>query len=146
LTSSVDPSGVEPRAVADTSIAIPLALSAHPHHRECVAARHEHRPALAGHSWFETYSVLTRLSDQHRISPRVAADLIAHNFPTISWLSAREQAAAARRIQARGVHGGPVYDALVAAAAMAAGLPLLSCDRRAVRTYEAMGAEVILVG
>jgi hypothetical protein len=37
-----------------------------------------------------------------------------------------------------GISGGAVYDGLVALAAAAAGLPLLSCDRHALSTYKAL--------
>ena len=45
-----------------------------------------------------------------------------------------------------GIGGGAVYDALVAAAAIEQGLPLVSRDLRAVPTYRAMGAQILLIG
>lgn len=41
-----------------------------------------------------------------------------------------------------GISGGAVYDALVAAAAVHHGLPLVSRDRRALDTYRALGLDV----
>lgn len=50
-----------------------------------------------------------------------------------------EQAVAAR------LTGGAIYDALIAATANHAGATLLSRDRRAAATYEALGVEYELV-
>lgn len=44
-----------------------------------------------------------------------------------------------------GIGGGAVYDALVAAAAIEHGLPLVSRDQRALQTYQTMGAELVLM-
>lgn len=49
------------------------------------------------------------------------------------------------RLRDADITGGAVYDALVAATASEAGATLLSLDRRAVRTYEAIGATFELV-
>jgi hypothetical protein len=46
----------------------------------------------------------------------------------------------------RGVTGGAVYDAVVAATAAVHSAELLSCDRRAVPTYEKMGVRAVLLG
>ncbi len=43
------------------------------------------------------------------------------------------------------ISGGRVYDALVGAAAAAAGATLFTADRRALPTYAAVGAEVDLL-
>lgn len=45
-----------------------------------------------------------------------------------------------------GVSGGATYDGLVGATAAEAHLPLLTLDRRARRTYEAVGARVLYLG
>ncbi len=44
-----------------------------------------------------------------------------------------------------GIGGGGVYDGLVGLAAKAAGVTLLSCDRRALATYAALGVDVRLI-
>ena len=46
------------------------------------------------------------------------------------------------RLTHAGVHGGRVYDALVAETARVAGLALISLDTRARPTYDAVGVEV----
>ena len=50
------------------------------------------------------------------------------------------------RLVELGISGGAAYDALVAATARAAGATLVSCDRRAARTYERLGADFRLIG
>jgi predicted nucleic acid-binding protein len=43
------------------------------------------------------------------------------------------------------ISGGAVYDAIVALTAAHHGRTLLSCDRRAARTYDRLGIDVIYV-
>ena len=45
----------------------------------------------------------------------------------------------------RGITGGAVYDAVVAATAVAHSAELVSCDRRALPTYEKLGVRVSLL-
>lgn len=45
-----------------------------------------------------------------------------------------------------GLRGGQIYDALVAATAKGAGAHLLSIDRRAERTYRAVGIDYEFIG
>jgi predicted nucleic acid-binding protein len=47
---------------------------------------------------------------------------------------------------AEGVVGGAVYDAVVAATAKEARATLLTLDRRAVTTYQLVGADYRLIG
>lgn len=101
--------------------------------------------ALSGHALVETYSVLTRLPDDLRLSPADAARLIDARFVPPLLLGAR----IARRLPAvlskAGIAGGAVYDALVALAALEHGCELATRDARAKATYEAMGADVVVV-
>ncbi|MBA3435718.1 MAG: VapC toxin family PIN domain ribonuclease, partial [Chloroflexi bacterium] len=55
--------------MVDTSVAIALALADHEGHVSTMAAVEGERLGLAGHAWFETYSVLTRLPPGARRSP-----------------------------------------------------------------------------
>jgi len=132
-------------AVADTSVAIALTLGDHVNHRAAVRARRDHQPALAGHARFESYSVLTRLPDAQRLSPTEAGTALHRNFPETAWLSARQMHALTGHLIELGITGGAVYDALVADAANAASLPLLTADHRAIPTYERLGVTLILI-
>jgi len=105
-----------------------------------------HRPALAGHAAFETFSVLTRLPGVARVEAPMAAELIAQAFPEPCFLDARRQAALLRHLGDMDLAGGSVYDALVASAALAHGRRLLSRDERAQRTYRRIGVDYEWVG
>ena len=61
-----------------------------------------------------------------------------------SWHEAHDIAREA--VADRGITGGAVYDALVAATAMNAKATLLTRDHRAARTYEAVGVRYRLIG
>lgn len=98
--------------------------------------------ALSGHALAETYSVLTRLPGDIRVSASDAAWLLADRFAAPLLV----KPAVARRLPAAlaelGVVGGAVYDALVALAAADNGCPLATRDARARATYDAVGVEV----
>jgi len=144
------PTGVDrsqgPIVLLDTSTAIALIVEDHESHRAVLEAVRDHRLGLAGHAWFETYSVLTRLPAGLRRSPADALRLLATNFPASGFLGEAEAAALGARLARLGISGGSVYDALVGAAAQQHGRPLLSGDARARPTYEALGVEVEPLG
>jgi predicted nucleic acid-binding protein len=131
--------------LVDTSVAIALATGDHELHRAAIAAVGGRRLGLAGHAWFETYSVLTRLPAPRRRSPRDALRILAHNFAATAFLSATESMNLANEIAQLGISGGSVYDGLVGAAARAHGRTLLTADARAQAVYEALGVEIELV-
>ena len=129
-----------PVLLLDTSTAIALVFEDHDAHDATVASVHGYRLGLAGHAWFETYSVLTRLPGDLRRSPADAERLLAHNFPTSAFLSESATAAFGAELARHRIAGSSVYDALVAAAARHHGQPRLTRDKRAASTYRAMGA------
>jgi toxin FitB len=139
LTSSAE----APRAVADTSVAVPALLARHPEYESCADAIDRHAAALAGHAWFETFSILTRLPGDARVSPALARRLLVENFPRVIWATAETLDRLTTLLDAQSLSGGAVYDALVACCAVQAGLPLLSRDERAAGTYAALGIQVI---
>lgn len=129
----------------DTSVAVAALDASHEAHAVCRAASSSYRPALAGHTAFEVYSVLTRLPGEAKIDPSTASEIIERAFPARCWLSARQQDAVFRRLAEYGFAGGTVYDALVAEAARVHRRILLTRDLRASRTYELIGAHYDLV-
>ncbi len=133
-------------ALLDTSAAIALMVEDHQAHAATLEAVRGRRLGLAGHAWFETYSVLTRLPAGLRRSPADVERMLAHNFPGSGFLGEAEAVALGSELARRGVSGGAVYDALVAAAARQHGRPLLSGDGRARPVYEALGVEVQVIG
>ena len=130
----------------DTSAAIALVVEDHEAHAATLEAVRGHRLGLAGHAWFETYSVLTRLPGGRRRSPADVAALLAHDFPATAFLAAEAATALGPELGTRGISGGAVYDALVGAAARQHDRSLVSGDARARPVYEALGVRALLVG
>ena len=93
---------------------------------------------LAGHAWFETFSVLTRLPPGLRRSPADVIRLLARNFPESAFLSEQASADLGRELVELGVSGGAVFDSRVGAVARQHHQPLLSSDARARPVYEAL--------
>ena len=132
-------------ALLDTSTAIALIVEDHEAHaatREAVRGR---RLGLAGHAWFETYSVLTRLPAGLRRSPADVVRLLAHNFPGSVFLDEAGAVDLGGELARLGISGGAVYDALVGAAARRHGRLLISADVRARAVYEALGVENVVI-
>ena len=132
-------------ALLDTSAAIALLVEDHEAHVATLEAVRGRRLGLAGHAWFETYSVLTRLPAPLRRSPADAARLLAHNFPAAGFLGEAESAALAADLVRLSVSGGSVNDALIGAAARQHRRPLVTGDLRARSVYEGLGVEIEIV-
>lgn len=130
---------------SDTSVVIAALLNDHPAHKASCGALAECRATIA-HVAAETYSVLTRLPAPHRAEARAAAIALGERLPsTHVTLEADSHAAAPARLAVAGISGGATYDGLIALTALAHDLELLSRDRRATRTYSALGARFQLI-
>jgi predicted nucleic acid-binding protein len=138
------PTSAEP-ILLDTSAAIALLSSKNLHNPSVRERTSGHRLGLAGHASYETYSVLTRLPVPLRLIAADAARVLDANFPATHHLSEKAAAGLMARFATTGITGGAVYDGLVAAAALDAGLILVSCDQRAAGAYAALGARFELV-
>jgi len=123
----------------DTSLAVAALDESHEAHEVCRRTAMKHRPALAGHAAFETFSVLTRLPGASRASPETAIRIIKLAFPERCWLSSRQCNALLDKLPTMEIAGGMVYDAMVAEAARVHGRILLTRDARAKNTYERIG-------
>jgi predicted nucleic acid-binding protein len=125
----------------DTSVVVAAFASWHEGHDGARAAIIE-RPRLPVHVALEAYSVLTRLPPPHRAPAGIALGFLEARFPEV-WLAlpAAEHTGLLKEASQKGIVGGALYDALVAATARYAGATLLSRDRRATRAYEALGVE-----
>ena len=130
----------------DTSLVVALFASWHEAHesaREAVPAE-VHLPA---HVLLESYSVLTRLPPPHRAAADIVQEFLRRRFePELLTLPASGHRLLLDTAAAEGLSGGSIYEALVAAAAGHAGATLLTRDRRAARTYEAVGVTYRMVG
>jgi len=134
-----DPDGV---LLLDTSAAIALVVEDHEAHAVTLEAVRGRRLGLAGHAWFEAYSVLTRLPGSLRRAPADVTALLAHNFAATEFLAADAAAALGPELARLGITGGSVYDALVGAAARQQDHTLVSGDARARPVYEALRVRV----
>jgi len=105
------------RLLLDTSTAIALVVEDHDAHGTTLAATRGRRLGLAGHAWFETYSVLTRLPSGLRRSPADVLRLLEKDFPFSVFLLEAEVADLGRELARLGIAGGSVYDGLVGAGA-----------------------------
>lgn len=133
------------RLAVDTSVAVPYVLRSHTAHD--IVRRHigERRPSLTGHSFVETYSVLTRLPGDARLVPHDAAVLLEQNFGPPVLVDEATTRTLASVLAPLGIAGGAVYDALIALAARGAGMTLATRDRRATSTYGALDVDVELI-
>ena len=127
----------------DTSAAVALVMSSHIAHRAVRRQLRGNDLVLTQHSLAETYSVLTRLPGDARVSPVDAVRLIDANFGKPALLPAPKAAAVPTLMAELNIVGGAVYDGLVALAARYNSLPLATRDLRAAATYQALGVEVI---
>jgi toxin FitB len=132
-------------ALLDTSTAVALVVEDHEAHAATLEAVRGRRLGLAGHAWFETYSVLTRLPASRRRSPADVIRILAHNFPASAFLGEEGAVELGRDLARLGISGGAVYDALVGAAARQHGLKLVSIDLRARPVYEALGVAIEII-
>lgn len=130
----------------DTSVVVAAFASWHEGH---VVARAtlSTEVRLPAHVALEVYSVLTRLPPPHRAKAGFAASFLRARFgepllelPAPAYLALIDEASD------KHIEGGAVYDALVAATARHWGAKLLTRDRRAIRTYDALGVPYELVG
>ncbi len=133
------------RVLVDTSVAVATMVGDHEAHTTTLAQLMRVRAGLAGHAWFETYSVLTRLPPPQRRSSTDVSDALQRSFPETCWLPEDAMRQLAARIADLGIAGGAVYDALVGATALAHSMSLLTRDRRALGTYGALGVDVRLI-
>jgi len=129
----------------DTSVAVASLDPTHEAHVLCRRVLVQRRPALSGHAAFETYSVLTRLPVPLRLTAAQAAHVLSTAFPDPCWLDADAATELRARLADHGIVGGSVYDALVGCAALTNERVLLTRDRRAERTYRALGVDYVLV-
>jgi predicted nucleic acid-binding protein len=129
-------------ALLDTSTAVAVLVADHDAHDRTMDAVRGMRLGLSGHAWFETFSVLTRMPPPVRRSAADVQRLLEQDFPGAWFLDAAATDALTTELARLRISGGAVYDALVGAAARHHDRPLLTSDRRALRTYDALGVRV----
>jgi predicted nucleic acid-binding protein len=130
------------KVAADTSVIVASFASWHEHHALAFAAI-SRVDAVIVHCLLETYSVLTRLPAPHRMSPEIVSLYLDKSFDEhdVFALPAAEQQTLVGECVARGLAGGAVYDALIAATCAHSSLKLLTLDQRARQTYALFGVD-----
>jgi predicted nucleic acid-binding protein len=133
--------------VVDTSVAVPAALPEHEAHSAVLSALPREKTRALAQVVLETYSVLTRLPRSQRVPADMARRYLTEtfDFPPLV-LAPKGYAQVLDLAAAEGITGGAVCDAIVAATAVEAGATLLTRDRRAVTTYQQLGAAYRLIG
>ena len=135
------------RALAiDTSVAIPLLVQTHRAHDDVVRWWRGRELALSGHALAETYSALTRLPGDLRLTPTDAARLLDERLAAPLVLGNDSSSRLPDLLSRLDISGGAVYDALIALAAAEHQAELATRDARARTTYEAVGVRVVVAG
>lgn len=130
---------------ADTSVVVAVLSGWHEHHAQAVAAAEE-VSQIPAQVLLESASVLTRLpGGLARPLSEVIHALQMSFSGSLLTLPAIEHWKFLERMAQAGLGGGALYDAVIAATANDNGMRLLTLDRRAITTYRALGAEVVVV-
>jgi predicted nucleic acid-binding protein len=130
--------------VGDTSVVVAALVRSHAHHLPAVAALRGVSAAI-GHTLVETYSVLTRLPEPHRVEPNLVVTALEQRFDTVLQLDDETLRRVPGVLAAAGVRGGPTYDGVIALTASHHDATLLTLDERALMTYRACGASFRLL-
>ncbi len=106
---------------------------------------------VAGSCLVEAFAVLTRLPPPHRLTAESAATLLVANFASsgleLIALQAQNHVELLRTAPERGVVGGAIYDAVILACAVAAGVDdLLTFNDRHFRRMATQGIEIVVPG
>jgi predicted nucleic acid-binding protein len=128
----------------DTSVTIAAAAPWHVAHATAVTALGAEPTSLIAHVAFETTAAMSRMPEGQRLAPTVVLEWLERRFQA-PWLvlPATAMRLGLQAAVKRGIRGGALYDALIAATAAHHDHTLLSADRRAGPVYEALGVEVV---
>lgn len=129
----------------DSSVVIAAFAEWNEHHEAAVEALGDVRD-LVSHVELETYSVLTRMPEPFCADPMLVAEYLHEDFSGERLvLPEHERHQLVQRLASASISGGAVYDAIVGLTANQNGYQLLSCDRRAARTYERLSIDVLYI-
>ena len=130
----------------DSSVTVAAAAPWHVAHDAAVAALGAKEASLISQVAFETTAALSRMPEGQRLAPAVVLEWLELRFAS-RWLAL--PAAATRRALRtavdRGIRGGALYDALIAATALHHRHTLISADRRAASVYSALSVDVVFI-
>ncbi|MDQ6523878.1 PIN domain-containing protein [Nocardioides sp. LHD-245] len=101
--------------------------------------------AVPAHVLLETYSVLTRVQDPYYMSGKDVARALDGLGLEVIGLPESRQVELVATLAAADVDGGAVYDGLVGSTALHHDVELITRDRRARSTYDALGVRYRLI-
>ena len=129
----------------DTSVVVASFATWHEGHEASLEVMRE-RPRLPAQVLAEAYSVLTRLPAPHRVASHLVAEFLEDRLvePPLQ-ISSESLAALVISASIRGIDGGAIYDAIVAATAVEHTATLITRDLRAERVYREVGVDFELV-
>jgi predicted nucleic acid-binding protein len=130
----------------DSSVTVAAAAPWHVSHEAAATALAAEQPSLIAHVAYETTAAMSRMPASQRLAPAVVLEWLERRFHA-RWL-VLEAGATRRGLRTavkRGIRGGALYDALIAATAARHEHTLLSADRRAAPVYALFGVEVVYV-
>lgn len=129
----------------DSSVAVAALTGWHEAHETSRRAARE--ALIPAHALLETYAVLTRLPYPRAVPASVAAALLHAWFPAERVLvpPARVTRSLVAKLAAAEVVGGAAYDALIGLTAAAHSQPLLTRDQRALRVYQRLDVDFVLL-
>ncbi|HEX5309434.1 MAG TPA: PIN domain-containing protein [Solirubrobacteraceae bacterium] len=134
-----------PARAVDSSVAIAAILADSEQHTAAQQALADSDLTIA-HVAVETYSVLTRIPPPHRVDVETAAAIVEARLPPERvTLDAAQHVSTIHRLASARIGGGASYDGLIALTALEHDLQLISQDRRAARTYLALGVRFQLL-
>ncbi|BBD60110.1 PilT protein domain protein [Nostoc sp. HK-01] len=120
------------KVLFDTSALVPAIIVNHPQHLVCFtkiqsAKSGQIQGFISTHSLAETYSVITRLPVQPRISPQQAQSIVVDILQYLEGvpLVVDDYQAAIAQMATLNLPGGAIFDALIAQAALKAQVDIL---------------------
>ncbi|MEP6814004.1 MAG: PIN domain-containing protein [Marmoricola sp.] len=130
---------------ADTSVVVPFLAEWHDAH-ELVVGWMDGVNVLPAHVMYETVATTSRLPGGLALDPgAVVTWLRSHFTDRPLTLGAADVWLPLEAVMTGRLNGGQVYDAIIAATTKVSKAKLLSLDRRAERTYRAIGVDYELL-
>jgi predicted nucleic acid-binding protein len=129
----------------DSSVLIPALVQRHPQFELAHPILRRPDLRLIAHATLETFSALTGGAVRPRVRPVEAARALRALDGRPLTLSVDGHLSVLESCGEHNILGGAIFDALIAATAMEHGVCLITRDERAVRTYDALGAEYELI-
>ncbi|MGH2443558.1 MAG: PIN domain-containing protein [Chloroflexota bacterium] len=143
-----------PRFLIDTSCMVAVLCAWHEHHERATRAIEQRLDegqtlVVAAPGLIEAYAVLTRLPPPHRLSPSNSGALLTANFMNdgveVAALGIDRYARLLGGAARRGIAGGAIYDAVIVACALAAGIDaLLTFNQRQFHLLAAREVDIVV--